>query len=940
MLLFHSEVAPLVRAVGDESPEVRIAALKAMVSLRVEPDAWAEAVPRIRAGLAHEAQLDPEFVEAAAFVPSRVIRARVQRLTQARDPAVRLAAADGLARAGDRAGVDTLVAHLEYDDTEVREAAAERLARIAPAPARGALRRAAARTEPSGDVRLWSALALARLGNTKPLEVVFRDIDTRPEDFPLLADEPAAWTRRLLPDEPLPEPTLTLLRRVAAGDGFAARVAEVILVKVDATTAVPIEMSVGEVTPELANAAAKLAKRYSDQPLPEAAELPQELVYLNPAEASKLVTTQFRRLAREPDPATAATVGGAVVTLAIHLAEPLEFDVPALFGVYRRAKPLRDHIARTLAFAGPRQLTFGLRRNLQAESPSERVDAARLLARAARYAGAEDVGAAGGAAPPPLPPPEPPREFVEDWPAAKAAHQAAEGARISVTRRTPHLDLSVREPLRPGRRFTITVYADKAPAVKDDELVISAPTELRKLPVEVCLVASEHFRLLGERLALIEIDRDVDRSTKVSFQLEVVEEVHDPKSAEITALFSYDGRACGSVKRPVRLIGQGRAPSRDGPPKPPSATIEVREGERPADLAVTVRQLDKNGKQFHCLVKSKAGLSAEGPWRPQQALAAEVERCMDAFTEKNAPPGQRRQRLLNAGKQLFEIAPEPFTKVFWALLDARTPLRTISIVSNEPTYPWELLVPHGKGRSPRPPLGVEYVVGRWIHEENRSAPQTIELEQSYVIAPKYTPPLDHAQREATFVLSRFTGTAIEPATWDKLDEEFDGGAVGVIHFVGHGVEGSRGQKFELECEQTLQVLDISGWDSLEAACAKAPLVFMNACQTGRQQPALVGINSFATEFIKVGAGCVIAPIWDVEDKAAHDVAREFYARVKRSRTKPFAKILGDIRRPVYEKGGGPDTYAAYCFYGDPLASRGRTTGSSPRGASSRTRRRT
>ena len=190
------------------------------------------------------------------------------------------------------------------------------------------------------------------------------------------------------------------------------------------------------------------------------------------------------------------------------------------------------------------------------------------------------------------------------------------------------------------------------------------------------------------------------------------------------------------------------------------------------------------------------------------------------------------------------------------------------------------------------------------------------------------------------MLSRVTGTQIKPATWDELDEKFGEGAVGLIHFVGHGVAGSKGQQFELEDEQTLRVRDIAGWEALATACKKSPLVFMNACQTGRQRPALIGIDSFAIEFIKAGAGCVIAPVWDVDDGPAHDVAQEFYRLVKGRSRKSFAEILGAIRSRVYEKGGGPDTYAAYCFYGDPLARRSPPSRSSPGSASSRTRRRT
>jgi hypothetical protein len=56
----------------------------------------------------------------------------------------------------------------------------------------------------------------------------------------------------------------------------------------------------------------------------------------------------------------------------------------------------------------------------------------------------------------------------------------------------------------------------------------------------------------------------------------------------------------------------------------------------------------------------------------------------------------------------------------------------------------------------------------------------------------------------------------------------------------------------------------------------------------------------------------------VKDSIAHEVAVEFYTEALANPKRPFADILRDIRAKAYADDAGEDTYAAYCFYGDPL----------------------
>ena len=121
--------------------------------------------------------------------------------------------------------------------------------------------------------------------------------------------------------------------------------------------------------------------------------------------------------------------------------------------------------------------------------------------------------------------------------------------------------------------------------------------------------------------------------------------------------------------------------------------------------------------------------------------------------------------------------------------------------------------------------------------------------------------------------------------------------------------------------ETLSSLQVPALAGMAAAGRRKPLVFLNACEVGRPNVALVGIGGFAKAFVDMGAAGVIAPLWSVRDSIAFDVAKRFYEAIGRQPAPGFAEILRTIRKLAYDVEKGEDTYAAYCFYGDPAAAR-------------------
>jgi CHAT domain-containing protein len=170
---------------------------------------------------------------------------------------------------------------------------------------------------------------------------------------------------------------------------------------------------------------------------------------------------------------------------------------------------------------------------------------------------------------------------------------------------------------------------------------------------------------------------------------------------------------------------------------------------------------------------------------------------------------------------------------------------------------------------------------------------------------------------------------VDPVSVEVLDSTLAEQPVALLHFVCHGKEVPE------EAEQVLFLEEREGaLEELSVTMAKGlrglkeildrgrPLVFLNACELAGQVPALVSARGFAPAFLGLGARAVVAALWSVDDGVAFRVAVRFYRKLVRDPLARPAEVLRELRARAY--GGataGVDSYAAYCFYGDPLARR-------------------
>ncbi len=345
----------------------------------------------------------------------------------------------------------------------------------------------------------------------------------------------------------------------------------------------------------------------------------------------------------------------------------------------------------------------------------------------------------------------------------------------------------------------------------------------------------------------------------------------------------------------------------------------------PADLKIEVLDRAKDDQTFAVQVTSpwlkEFRKPVEEDWKLPGRSGEIVSGYMEEFTAKGVALGSRLLSLKGAGKNLWNVAPEVFKRAYWELVDANRSPETILVVSEERDIPWELMIPIRKGvRNPRP-LGVLASVARWFDTAELRSPGS-PLTDARVVAGNHAQPprpLAKAAIESTFVCERLGGSAISPATPDQIESTIMQWRGTLLHFVCHGKNGIP-QALLLDGTERLTSTQVDGMLGLASAWSEsAPVVFLNACEVGRSAPSLAGAGGFARSWANAGAGAVVAPLWSVRDSVAHDVAVRFYEAVKAEPMTPYARIVRDIRALAYDKAGGEDTYAAYCFFGSPTA---------------------
>ena len=160
--------------------------------------------------------------------------------------------------------------------------------------------------------------------------------------------------------------------------------------------------------------------------------------------------------------------------------------------------------------------------------------------------------------------------------------------------------------------------------------------------------------------------------------------------------------------------------------------------------------------------------------------------------------------------------------------------------------------------------------------------------------------------------------------------EADAANCDVLHFACHGEAAQRAvMRADLLMTGT-KVGDDYVTDPLSADVVKTharfassgpnPIVFINACQTGKGGAGLSAgvagfVDAFLRPFTKNGAGALVGALWSVDDKLAFAFAKSFYDELLGRKT--LVEAVQAARQAA--KGQNDLTWLAYTIYGNPFA---------------------
>ena len=272
----------------------------------------------------------------------------------------------------------------------------------------------------------------------------------------------------------------------------------------------------------------------------------------------------------------------------------------------------------------------------------------------------------------------------------------------------------------------------------------------------------------------------------------------------------------------------------------------------------------------------------------------------------------------------------------------RTTAPAVLLLTEELVVPWELAslspeltTPWG-GSSPF--LGAHVAVSRWPLDEHKPRPRprpTVAVRTAAVLTADYTgvagwKNLASAVEEAGEVAALFTPPAptVAPELVTVIDlfdsrPEYD-----VLHVALHGKYDAQGGQEGIvllkkspaggAVAQFLTPTMLEG-----GSLPHGPFVFLNACQVASDETVLGDYAGFASTLLRIGAGAVVAPLWNIKDDVAHTVARSFYAATLGADAVSAAEAMRALRATYTEEGARAEdpklhaTLIAYQVFGHP-----------------------
>ena len=233
------------------------------------------------------------------------------------------------------------------------------------------------------------------------------------------------------------------------------------------------------------------------------------------------------------------------------------------------------------------------------------------------------------------------------------------------------------------------------------------------------------------------------------------------------------------------------------------------------------------------------------------------------------------------GMDLYnKLIPEELKRIIWINTDK---ISSIFIVTDEEWIPWEIMKPFRINENNDTEVEDfwcrKYIISRWV--SGHFPRELISIKKSTIIANDFKGKLKNVINEKENIETILRSKNIEiiqtkPERLEILDLLSDK-IVNLLHFA---CEGTYRELYPDDSYIQLLDYELKAKDVSVKNLRKAkPLIFMNACQSGRTDYTYSGIGGFAKAFLDIGALAFIGTIWKIPDELSMKFSDEFYRNI-------------------------------------------------------------
>ena len=478
-----------------------------------------------------------------------------------------------------------------------------------------------------------------------------------------------------------------------------------------------------------------------------------------------------------------------------------------------------------------------------------------------------------------------------------------------------------------GRRTTITVVVAReaiertAGLVADAAPAVAAADPNRKITVQV--IARVNCNIVGDDSQEVDVPA-ADSPRRLEFEVRP----SDLGEGAVWVVARQGQVTLVTLALATQVVEQRTGAARVA--RAEGAAPEASPLQRPLNLLRIREQINGEQSSFHYEL-DMPDLGArryESPVfrRPREEYVGSLYRDIEnRWTRSDRESTDFQMELQAFGAELFnDLFPPELQRALWT---RRAQIDSISVLSDEPFIPWELVHLKDPDEAGMPAdalfLGQMGLV-RWLYDV-AEAPQRLHLDRVRYVIPDYPErdALPATKEEKTFLVEQLHATPVEPQPSAVMDLLRQPGGFDVLHFAGHGgadsaeigdakllMQGS--DEGAAHVDAYLRARVVKALARLEGADGARPMIVLNACQVGRLGFNLTRMGGFSEAFLHAHAGAFVGTMWSVSDASAHAFTVNFYKTLQDNKTLAEAAKLA---REAARSAESPASWLAYAVYG-------------------------